>query len=522
MDQQEETNLIISGIKKISPQVRIIFISTLIFSLFAQGMGLFNKFSHHDDVANLFTVGTTISSGRWTLQVFAWLEGLFYGTGNTSLPLFNGTLSILCIGATGGLLVGLLKIKNKAYCALLGCVMVAFPVITALFAYMFTSHFYMIGLLMMVSCACLICQKTPWYMKAFAIGLGGAAVGIYQAFLSELLTIILLYDIMKLTDEDGDGTVSAFLKRTAVQVICLLGVMLVYTAGTRFFLNKYQVELSSYQGIDQMGKMTVQAILGRFSRAYGEFFHPTREVFRDMYPGTLHLLYLLMLAIEGVLAIRMVIQTWKKSRGKAALLVIVFALIPVGCNLIYIMAENIHGLMVYGQVMQVVLFVWLSDRLELSSLRMNQAASCVASIMLAVMSIMYARYDNQCYLKDTLHQQEAISYYTTLITRIKSQSGYRPEMVVYLVNTAAPDEPEDSTVYNIDELDFIRLNPYWHNSLEYLHTMTREEFMRTWCGADFSWGWEAEVRFLPEVQAMPCYPADGSIQIINDAVVVKF
>ena len=135
------------------------------------------------------------------------------------------------------------------------------------------------------------------------------------------------------------------------------------------------------------------------------------------------------------------------------------------------------------------------------------------------MAVMYARYDNQCYLKDALHQQEAISYYTTLITRIKSQPGYRPEMEVFFVNA---DDPEDSTVYNIDELDFIRINPYWHNSMEYLHCPTREVFMRVWCGADFPWGWSALVESLPEVQAMPAYPADGSIRIIDDAVIVKF
>jgi hypothetical protein len=30
------------------------------------------------------------------------------------------------------------------------------------------------------------------------------------------------------------------------------------------------------------------------------------------------------------------------------------------------------------------------------------------------------------------------------------------------------------------------------------------------------------VETMPEVQAMPSYPADGSVQIINGAVVVKF
>ena len=522
MCQSEHPSPMISGIRKISPQVRAALFSTLLFGLFSHGMALFNKYSHHDDVASLFDVGTTVSSGRWALRIFEWAEGLFYGTGNTSLPLFNGMVSILCLGVAAGLLVSLLKIRNKVYCASLGCVMVSFPVITALFAYMFTSHPYMFALLMMVFCACLICRKTPWWMKLFAVCLGGTAVGIYQAFLPVLLTIVLFYDIMELADGENNWRWNTFVRCMGIQLLCLVGVMLVYAMGNWFFLNKYQVKLSAYQGIDEMGHMTVQMFLNRCGRAYREFFNPTQQVFQDMYPGTLHTVYLLMLAVEGLLAVRLILLTGRKSVGRAALLTVLFALIPLGCNLIYLMAESIHGLMVYGQVMQVVLFIWLFDRLELSMPGLNRTVSLCASLALAVMALMYARYDNQCYLKDTLHQQEAISYYTTLVTRIKSQPGYHPDMAVYFMNTAAPDEPEDSTVYNIDELDFIRLNPYWHNSTEYLHSLTRNEFIRVWCGADFPWSWNTELEFLPEVQTMPTYPADGSIQIVDDVVVVKF
>ena len=184
------------------------------------------------------------------------------------------------------------------------------------------------------------------------------------------------------------------------------------------------------------------------------------------------------------------------------------------------MAEDIHALMVYGQVMQVLLFLWLVDRLELKDARLNRAASLAASLVMAVTAVMYARYDNQCYLKDALHQQEAISYYTTLVTRIKSLPGYRPDMEVFFMNAVDPED--DPTVYNIDELDFIRINPYWHNSMEYLHCPTREAFIKVWCGADFPWGWDPELEASPEVQAMPSYPADGSIKMMDGAVVVKF
>ncbi|MBR2823839.1 MAG: glucosyltransferase domain-containing protein [Clostridia bacterium] len=519
MEQKENQNPVMTALRKIPPQVRIAFFSAVLFGLFAHGTGLLNKFSHHDDAASLFDLGTTLSSGRWALLVFQWLEGAFFGTPNTSLPLYNGMVSILCIGAVAGLTAHLMKIRNRVFCGLWGCVMVAFPVVTSLFAYMFTSHPYMIGLLMMTAGAYLICAKTPWWAKAIGVGLGGVSVGIYQAYLPVFVTILLLDDIRILSEETEEGTGRRFWTHVGIQILCTAGVMLLYAAGNRFFLNKYQVELSGYQGIDEMGRMTVPMMLERIAAAYRDFFNPSQEqyVFRNMYPGSLRPLYFLMLAADGALALRLIVRTGRRHAGRGALLAILFALLPLGCNMIFVMAENVHGLMVYGQVMQVLLFIWLFDRLDFRAVRLNRAVSGAAACALAAMALMYARYDNQCYLKDTLHQQEAISYFTTVVTRIKSLPGYRPDLEVYFTNA---DESRDPTLYNIDELDFIRLNPYWHNSREYIHGETREEFVKIWCGADFVWHWGNDLESLPEVQAMPSYPADGSVQIVNDSVVV--
>lgn len=517
MNEEARDSLLLSLFRKIRPQARTAFFSVLIFGLVSQGTGLFNKLSHHDDIACLFDLGTGVSSGRWMLQVFGWLEGKFYGNLNTSLPLFNGLTAILCIALAAALLVELLKIRNPVYCALLGCLMVSFPFVTALFAYMFTAHAYMIGMLLMVCCTCLICARTPWWAKIPAVFLGAASVGIYQSFIPVLLSALILYDLMQLSAEK-EMKLRDFLKTALVQIICVLGVMAVYFAANQFFLRKYNVQLSAYSGINEMGSMPLLVWLERIGRAYREFFNPSQNVFQDMYPGTLHTVYRLMLATDGILAVRLVVKAWKNSRGKALMMIVLFALFPLGCNLIYVMAAEIHGLMVYGQVMQMVLLIWMLDQLEYTPSRAKQVISLLASLALALTGIMYARFDNQCYLKDTFHQQQAISYYTTLITQIKSLEGYRPDLPLYFVNGFHTMDP---TIYNIDELDFIRLIPYWHNSTEYMHA-TRQAFMNRWLGFRTNWYGNPEIEKLPEVQEMPSYPWDGSVRIVNDVVVVKF
>ena len=498
-----------------SPQIWAALLGTVIFGLFAHGMGLFNKLSHQDDIANLFGFGATITSGRWMLHLLSWLEELLFGTGNTSLPLYNGIMSILCVAAVCALLVDLLKIRNPVYCALMGCLLAAFPTMAALFSYMFTSHPYMAGLLMTGLAAYLICRETPWWAKMLAAGLGGASIGVYQAFLPVLLSVILIYDFMTLRADEKNRD---FFKRVGVQILCAAGIMAVYFAGNRFFLWRFNLQLSSYQGIDQMGVMSLSTFLDRCKRAYALFFHPVRNTEADMYPGTLYYVYDIALLAGALLALRRIIRMGRDSRLKAALQLILLALFPLGSNFIYVMSEEVHGLMVFGGVMPFVLLIALLDDLEAAPFRGRRAVSLTASLALAVTGVMFARFDNQCYLKDILQQSQAMSYYTTLITRIKSVPGYTPDTEISFVNDWTNLDP---TIYNLPEMDFIHLNLYSHSTTKYIH-LYKEFFMQRWCGFQGNWYWGEDPAEWPEVQTMPSYPADGSVQMVRDILIVKF
>ena len=127
-----------AGWQKQIRRVSIPFFSALLTGLIAHGMGLFNKYSFHDDILALFWTGTTIPSGRWMLHVIGWMETLLFGDGHFSMPLINGLFSILCIASAASLLVHTFNIRNRVYAAALGALMAAFPTVTALFGYMFT------------------------------------------------------------------------------------------------------------------------------------------------------------------------------------------------------------------------------------------------------------------------------------------------------------------------------------------------------------------------------------------------
>ena len=150
MDQREYCIIMKEFQSPIKKQYIWAVISTFFFGLISQGMGLFNKYSNHDDLHYFFTGGVTFISGRWMLYWIERLEKLFSGTGLFSLPLFNGFIVIICIAAGLCLLISLFKIRSAVLCILLAGIMVTIPVITCMFGYMFIAHYFGIALLLAV------------------------------------------------------------------------------------------------------------------------------------------------------------------------------------------------------------------------------------------------------------------------------------------------------------------------------------------------------------------------------------
>ena len=480
-------------------------------------MGLFNKFSWHDDIFSLFMTGTTIRLGRWMLYVLVEAEKWFYGNGHFSLPLVNGMISLLCIGLSAGLLAVHFNIRSRALSGLLGAAMAVFPVVTALFSFMFTIHYYMVALLMMTAGGLLICADRPWWKKAAGVLLCGCSVGVYQAFLPNLLTLILLDLIMTLIRREEKN--SFYLRKILIQGLCIAAVMGVYLAGNQYFLTTRNLQLDSYLGISEMGNEGLERYLAGVGRAYGEFFRPSHFSMWDMYPQAVFNLHRLMLLLDAALGILWIVRLWRKSPARALLLAAGLGLIPLGCNFIFVMSSEVHSLMVYGQVMQTALLVGLTEWTGISRPAWKRLLSGTAAALLALSCVMYVRYDNQCYMKTSFQQQEAISWNTTLVTRIESAEGFRDELPVAFVHR---EKMEDRNLYILEELEFLKLATYDADLQAYLNDWAWEAFLARWCGFSPKTVKPETVEDWPEVQTMPRYPDDGSVRVIRDVVVVNF
>lgn len=492
------------------------FVSIFIWGIVAHGMALFNKYSFHDDAAFLFDVGGTYSFGRWMLGVLGELETKFFGGSNYSLPVCNGICTLLFMAIIACIFVNLFEIRNLGLCVSLSGIMVTIPVVAGLFGYMYTAPYYILGMLLGVLGAFWICKCRKWYSIFFGILLISCSVGVYQAYYPIVISTFLLYMIKEVAESEDYNWVKFF--RTGIYYVLALGSsVLIYFLLNRYFLWRFNCELSGYLGINTMGKEPISVYIQRAKDAYKLFFNNQTNVTADMYPMNVALLYKFMLVVIIACTLILVYRILKINIKKGIQLVILIAFIPLAVNFVYVMSETVHTLMVYGQVMFFVYSIWLLGKTEFNKKKAEKALHSVVTACLLLFSVMYCRFDNACYLKAEFQQQQAISYFTTLITQIKSVDGYTDEMGVAFINQY---NIQDASVSDMDLFNDILIFPYTERNL--LNNYAWRVFMENWCGYSPASPNVAEFTDLPEVQAMPSYPDDGSIQIINNTVVVKF
>lgn len=515
---------ILKRLQAVERRYRITFISTLIVGIMAQGMGLFNKFSVRDDICSIFKIGFTVTSGRWGLQILGDLERLLYGGyGHYSMPLFNGLFSILFLAIAAVLIVYLLDIRRDLTCIFVGGILVAFPTITCSFEYFFTAHYYLFALMCGALGSVLICMGNRIWKMAAGILLIAFSIGIYQGFLPTSVLMMFCYLVRVIREERSLPDI--FRKIVRVAAGSLLSVLL-YLGLTKLSLIITHSQLTSYEGISSMGKASIAEYLSRIKEAYRVFFLPEIGKRYNLYPYHLRHVYLGTILLLAIFWLIFLVRLLRKRKGAlAALYALAGFLFPLAVNFIFFLSGGgVYTLMSMGQVFPFIILAWrgekLIDRGEgiLRRETLRKTASILAVFYCALTLVMYIRYDNACYLKTAMVQEEAKSYLTTLITQIKSTEGYRDDLPVAFVNRG---KNRDHALTQLPEFDDLILA-----GSQSLKTTVKDyasiRFMNYWCGFSPNLADARAFHDLPEVKEMPHYPDDGSIKIVNGTVVVKF
>ncbi len=501
---------------KLSVQVKITFISTVLIGFLAHFYMLTNKIPNHDDIRTSYSYGWGMPVGRWMLTILGHIADAFQMS--YSLPLFNGVISILLLAAAACILVEMFEMKSKVCCILAGGLMVSFPVIAHTLFFMFTVAYYTFAILLIVLAAFVARRYKYGYLTAILFA--AMSMGIYQAYFPLMAALLLMGLIIDCFY--GKEEFKVILIRAVKYLGSLSGGMGLYLIMTNVLTRISGNSLSEFHSYNSMGALDLKTLPDRLARMYGNMVSLiTNNELEIAYSWNIRATIAGLFALCLFLLIKQLVKGIKGKRYLPLLLgsgcVI---LMPAAVWAIYIMCpdmEEVYSLMIYPAV-SLVLFplLLLGTESKEKSGRISGVAQWAGVLLSTALLIFYCHYDNVQYVSMQAAFMQANSYFTTMITQIKSQEGYQKDFPVVFIGK----EIEDASYYQNWHYDNFVLTNIKDENL--LNVYSRDFMLKEYMGfAPVILKTDETLLQDQEIDAMPCYPADGSIKIRDGIVVVK-
>lgn len=484
-----------------------------------------NKLPNYDDINNLTSYGAGVSSGRFFLDFLG--RCVLYFFGNFSMPWLYGVLSVFFLSIASAVIVCILNIRGKLNCFLIGTVLPVFPAMTATFFFMYTTPYYAFGICLTAISVLVVNESSNIFGFLASTVMLALSLGIYQAYIPLAAGIMILLFIKKCL-----SLTPRYFLADMVRYFLLLAVSLgLYLVLNKVALYLYGQEMDTYKGLDQMGRVSLQQLIGRIKITYYEFFQYFLKDRDGINPyPTMRFLStgIYLLSIAGICTGIVKISRTKSTKSLLPCLGLTAAIIvfPLAANGIYLLAEasTVYSIMRYPLVLIYILAIMVLDWMQYSGfagkgvqvkVRANIVACWLgtAAIFCTVCSNIY--YANTQYLAMDMQYKQAYSYFTSMITAIKLTDGYDAELPLVIIG----DRIEDPSFYRNEDFEGYGMSG---RSATLLNEYSRDVFWKKYNGFNHriiedKSAWES----LPMVQAMPCYPQNGSIQVIDGAIVLK-
>lgn len=496
----------------------VVFGASFVLGLLIHLYMFTHKFINHDDINGLYSdCDFGLSSGRWLLKTVTGFLGSY------SSSWLNGLAGILFLSVAVVFVVKLFRMRHAVPAILLSLTMVAFPTVASTYAYMFCSYQYLFALMCAAIAAYLIYSGQPMRM-ALGVLLIAAAMGCYQAYFS-LATVLLVSVLgMDLCHGRFQNNVKGFLLSAIKCVLSLAAGMILYMAVLKLCLWYTGTELTTYQGINDMGNVTLEELWLRVQAAYKKFvpFYTESQLFHRYFPTLVRVSW----ALDGLLCIGLILKNKLYQSVPAILLLIaVGAVFPLSADLVYVMApeETVHLVMCYALVIPLILPAIFADHISLPQMNAGKCAQiCKKCSVLVTALLLCVQFcfgyecfliTNRAYFSMDVTYENAYAYYVKLAAKIEMQAGYTTETPIAFIGNASMDNFTPPAYMTGVLIGNDALNIY-----------SRRSFLSYFLASNYP---DADQSFydsiweLPEYEDMPYYPAEGSIRTIDGVIVVK-
>lgn len=500
--------------RRLQPAQRAAFFACIITGYLVHLYAFTNLIPCSDGLSRMYDTQQMTVSGRWFLHYASALNGF------TQMPAVIGFLSLLLLSLAAVLAVDLMKLRSRYLGGVCGAVMAAFPCLGYTFLYMFTASAYCLGIFMAVLAVWLAVRGKWWLVPA--VLLLAMAMGTYQAYAAVSIALSVLVVIEYLTRPE------ATLRGTLLLGCRLVGFLVLGAAAyygiLQIFLRVKHVQLLSYLGMDTVmthypfSKLP-SLLVTTYKQVAAFFFVPgSANGYDTPVMSVLNALLLLAAAVSLVVCLRqdgLLRQPWR-----VLLLLVLILLFPLAINFGQVMSPYSAPtpIMKYAFVLVYLAALLMLDRVD-GRIPRPRLASVAGAVCVCALLVSFLQTNNLLYTASAQAHRATQSYLTRMMTRVEDCDGYEPGMDVVIIGTI-PDAQMQSAIDSYAQVS------HYSVPIHQLATMNKHiyYYLNDWLSipiAEPSEETMIAVSGSDAFAAMPLYPQQGSVQVLDGRLVVK-
>lgn len=517
------------SLKRNQKTIYLCLITTLAWGLLTHSYIFLHSSFSHDSLqefnAEVFGNDWKIQLGRVFVPAYR-----FIMQDTITLPWLIGVLSLLYISLAVLLTVKLFDIRSSVLTVLISGIFTANITVIATAA----TYIHDLGCNMLaLSLAVLSAYLWKKYDKGFLYGMIPLciSIGLYQSYISTTITLIIMYLVMRLLDGEPFGIIF----KNGIKSICMIigaGVLYFIAMKTICYITDISLITGNYNSINTVLSMSMPEIIYLALKDFIRTCYKILTVTSAYHRTIIFAVHAIMIAIAGVIVLCRIFQKEIKIKEKILALVLI-ALLPISMNIVYpLTGGRSHDLMEYG-LWLVYLFVlliswWAVECFEIlkPSLKFLQRIASVCLVFIVLWGNVQTA--NAVYLKKDLEQKANLSLFTRVVYQMEHCDGYvtGETPVVFIGNPfvfiANPHALSDTipvfehvnTITGCSSSFVLRTNSRRRYRLYFDYILLNPALLAD----DETW---LQMQNNAEVADMPCYPAEGSIAIVDGVLVVK-
>lgn len=497
------------------------FLYTFIIGLVAHGYCFLNLLVSHDSLNDFYV------SDQWERAGFGRIFYSIYISltrGRIVLPWFIGVLTLCWIAVAVYLIAKLFGIKKCGLIFLISGICVTNPTVYTLAAtYIHDLDADMFAMLLSVSavyCWYQANQKSEMKHKAIWFLLGtvslSVSLGIYQSFIALSITLVIFCSLKALLERKEFKTVVTS-GCTAIGMMAVSAVM--YIVELKVFealTGVSTMNSATYNGVGNVTAAFSGNVVANVFDTYKSFIGAFKNFITTSYPEMMSVVLLGVTAcIIVVIALLGLKEMDWKCRG---LFIVLSTILPFAMNITYFLSGGMaHVLTQYAvwmlYLLAVIFLVWYEK--ENHPLQVKKAVSIFIVCGLFFTVTENIQTANTVYVKKDLEYQATLSYMTRVADHMEEQEGYIPgETPVLIIG---------QNVIGISKPGFERYGVLTgvsgNGSVTYQDTY--KDYFKYVLARPVSLAYNDELKNSDEIINMPVFPEKGSVQMINEVLVVK-